>query len=461
MKNIIETVKSFIAANGLIPGKMEWKGLVALSGGADSVCLLMICKRLNLNVEAVHCNFRLRGEESDRDEKFCEGLCEREGVPFHRVHFDTRTYAELHGVSIEMAARELRYDYFEQLRRSIQADAILVAHHRDDSVETVLMNLVRGTGIHGLQGIKPKNGNILRPLLCVGRKDIEEWLHTLGQDYVTDSTNLEDDVVRNKIRLNVIPLLQEINPSVSDNISLTASRVAEAVKVFDDAIRSDVAGVVASNLEDESTPPSDRLLRIDMKALSSVSSREYTLFTILSPLRFTPAQVEDIASNDCRCAGKRWESAGYVLAVDRDCLLVRKKTESLSRSLVIPETGNYVISETENSAERLSVKEIVVGEGDVIDKSPACATLDAAKVKFPLRLRRVRQGDRFMPFGMKGTKLVSDYLTDRKRTVFQKEAQWVLADKDDAIVWLVGERPDGRYCVDGKTIKALVIRYKK
>ena len=223
MKNIIETVKSFIAANSLIPGEMEWKGLVALSGGADSVCLLMICKRLNLNVEAVHCNFRLRGEESDRDEKFCEGLCEREGVPFHRVHFDTRTYAELHGVSIEMAARELRYDYFEQLRRSIQADAILVAHHRDDSVETVLMNLVRGTGIHGLQGIKPKNGNILRPLLCVGRKDIEEWLHTLGQDYVTDSTNLEDDVVRNKIRLNVIPLLQEINPSVSDNISLTAS----------------------------------------------------------------------------------------------------------------------------------------------------------------------------------------------------------------------------------------------
>ena len=461
MKNIIETVKSFMAANNLLPKQKEWKGLVALSGGADSVCLLMICRRLGMNVEAVHCNFRLRGEESDRDEKFCEKLCVRESVPFHRVHFDTRTYAQLHNVSIEMAARELRYGYFEQLRRSIQADAILVAHHRDDSVETVLMNLVRGTGIHGLQGIKPRNGNILRPLLCVGRRDIEEWLHDLGQDYVTDSTNLEDDVVRNKIRLNVIPLLKEINVSVLDNISLTASRITEAVKVFDNAIRSDVASVVSSTLDDDKIPIPDRFLRIDLEALASVSSREYTLFTILSPLRFTPAQIEDIASNDCKRVGKRWESADYVIAINRGCMLVKKKSESSSNCLVIPESGNYVISETENSVERLSIKEILISKGDKIDKSPACATLDAERVKFPIRLRKVKRGDRFMPFGMKGTKLVSDYLTDRKRTVFQKEEQWVLVDKDDNILWLVGERPDGRYCVTGKTIKSLVVRYSK
>ena len=165
--------------------------LVALSGGADSVCLLLAMKRLGYRVEAIHCNFHLRGAESDRDEEFCKRLCEREQIPFHTVHFDTKTYAEVHKVSIEMAARELRYNYFEQLRKAIDAEAILVAHHKNDAVETLLMNLLRGTGIHGLQGIKPRNGRIIRPLLCVSRQEIVEWLNMIGQDYVTDSTNLD------------------------------------------------------------------------------------------------------------------------------------------------------------------------------------------------------------------------------------------------------------------------------
>ena len=210
--------------------------LVALSGGADSVCLLMAMKRLGYAIEAIHCNFHLRGAESDRDEEFCKSLCEREQIPFHTVHFDTKTYAEVHKISIEMAARELRYNYFEQLRKAIDAEAILVAHHMNDSVETLLMNLIRGTGIHGLQGIKPRNGNIIRPLLCVSRKEIVEWLGEIGQDYVTDSTNLEDDVTRNKLRLNIIPLLEEINPAASENIAKTALRMVEAGKVFDDSM---------------------------------------------------------------------------------------------------------------------------------------------------------------------------------------------------------------------------------
>ena len=459
--NLTDKVRTFIAEHRLVPMSGGWKGLVALSGGADSVCLLMICKQLNLNVEAIHCNFRLRGEESDRDERFCEELCKREGVSFHRVHFDTVSYASLHKISIEMAARKLRYDYFEQLRECIGATDILVAHHRDDSVETVLMNLVRGTGIHGLQGIRPRNGHVIRPLLCVGRKDIENWLEHIGQDYVTDSTNLENDVMRNKIRLDVIPLLRSINPSVSDNISRTALRITEAARVFDKAIRSDVSGVVSSTLENKELPESERLLRIDTISLVRTASPEYTLFTILSPLKFSPVQVEEISRNDFSQVGKRWESEEYVLVVDRDCLLVKRKNKRIFQSLSIPETGTYAVGETGNEDGRLRLSVIMTDGNFTIDRSQSCATLDASKVRFPLILRTTEPGDRFMPFGMKGTKLVSDYLTDRKRTVFQKDSQLVLTDKDGRVIWLVGERPDARYCVTDSTIKALVIRYDR
>ncbi len=461
MHPIEQKIKKFISSESLIPQQGKWKGLVALSGGADSVCLLLVCKSLGYDVEAVHCNFHLRGEEADRDEAFCEKLCEREAIPFHRVHFDTLTYASLHKVSIEMAARELRYNYFEQLRVSIEADDILVAHHRDDSVETVIMNLIRGTGIHGLQGIKPRNGHIVRPLLCVGRRDIEAWLKEKGQDFVTDSTNLEDDVVRNKIRLNLLPLLEGINPSVSENIAQTALRMVEAGKVFDNAMRKDVDRVVKSTLSSADIAPADRLMSIDVKALSEVASREYTLQTILSPLLFSPSQVEEISRSDLSQPGKRWESAGHTLIVDRGCLLIKEKSVAERKPFRIPETGTYVISETQSATEKVSVKMQQVDDSFTIDRSSLCATLDADKVRFPLCLRNVKPGERFMPFGMKGTKLVSDYLTDRKRNIFQKEAQLVISDADDNILWLVGERPDGRYCIGKNTINALVIRYFK
>lgn len=461
MPSFLQKIKRFISTGALFPQQGKWKGLVALSGGADSVCLLLVCKSLGYDVEAVHCNFHLRGDEADRDEMFCQQLCEREAVPFHRVHFDTLTYASLHKVSIEMAARELRYNYFEQLRQSIGADDILVAHHRDDSVETVIMNLIRGTGIHGLQGIKPRNGHIVRPLLCVGRKEIEAWLKERGQDFVTDSTNLEDDVVRNKIRLNLIPLLEGINPSVSENIAQTALRMVEAGKVFDNAMRKDVDSVVKSTLSSTDVAPADRLMSIDVKALAEVSSREYTLQTILSPLLFSPSQVEEISRSDLSQSGKRWESATHTLIVDRGSLLVKEKSNADRKPFRIPETGTYVISETLSASEKVSVNVVKVDENFLIDRSPLCATLDADKVRFPLCLRNVKPGERFMPFGMKGTKLISDYLTDRKRNVFQKEAQLVIADAEDNVLWLVGERPDGRYCVGRNTINALVIRYFK
>ena len=184
------------------------KVLVALSGGADSVALLRVLLVLGYHCEAAHCNFHLRGEESDRDERFVNELCKGLGVTLHVTHFDTVAYASRHHVSIEMAAREMRYDWFEQLRKERGMAVIAVAHHRDDSVETFLLNLVRGTGIQGLKGIAPKNGAIVRPLLDVGRTDILAFLASIGQDYVMDSTNQRDEFTRNKLRLNVLPLLR-------------------------------------------------------------------------------------------------------------------------------------------------------------------------------------------------------------------------------------------------------------
>ena len=204
------------------------KVIIALSGGADSVALLCLLQTLGYNCEAAHCNFHLRGKESDRDEAFVCQLCAKRQVPLHIVHFNTVRTAEERHISIEMAARELRYEWFEEIRRKSGANVIAVAHHRDDSVETLLLNLIRGTGINGLRGIRPKNGHIVRPLLCLDRKEIINYLNRTGQDYVTDSTNLQDEYTRNKIRLNLLPMMQEINPSVKESILNTAEHLASS-----------------------------------------------------------------------------------------------------------------------------------------------------------------------------------------------------------------------------------------
>ena len=230
----VDTVSRFIGQHQLLhPGK---KYLVALSGGADSVALLRVMRLLGYDIEAAHCNFRLRGEESDRDEAFCADLCHELSVPMHIAHFDTSAYAEAHHLSIEMAARNLRYGYFRQLMNDIGAEAVVVAHHKDDSVETMLINLIRGTGIKGLTGISPKRDGVVRPLLCVDREQILGFLSHIHQDYVTDSTNLVDDVVRNKIRLNILPLMREINPSVTEAMAATAEKLSMVSAVYDSAM---------------------------------------------------------------------------------------------------------------------------------------------------------------------------------------------------------------------------------
>ena len=281
-KRFVDKVAKFAADNGLLV-KSGGKYIVALSGGADSVALALTLLELRYDVEAAHCNFRLRGAESDRDEAFCTAFCKNNGIPLHVAHFDTREFAALRKVSIEMAARSLRYAWFARLRTDIGAEAICVAHHKDDSVETVLMNLIRGTGIHGLTGIKPRNGNVERPLLCVGRCDIENVLAEIGQTFVTDSTNLETEAVRNKIRLELLPMMRRINPSVSDAVAATAGRLAEVSSVVDTMMSDSITRILGQC-------HGDRLV-FTAKQIEELPAPGTTLFTLLSKFSFTSAHI--------------------------------------------------------------------------------------------------------------------------------------------------------------------------
>ena len=213
---MIDKVRIYIEREiGLRPDDLV---LVALSGGADSTALLLIMKELGYEVKALHCNFHLRGEESNRDQAFVEELCKQNDVPLSVRHFDTEQYAKEQGISIEMAARDLRYDWFREELKALKASCIAVAHHRDDQAETILLNLLRGTGLRGLTGMRPKHDSIIRPLLCLSREEILEYLESKGQDFVTDSTNSERIAQRNRLRLDVIPLLRDINPAAVEHL---------------------------------------------------------------------------------------------------------------------------------------------------------------------------------------------------------------------------------------------------
>lgn len=438
MQKFIHRIEDFISRNHLL--EKDGKYLVALSGGADSVTLLWVLHELRYQIEACHCNFQLRGAESDRDEQFCVQLCEQLGIPLHRIHFDTRLYAEVHKEGIELAARNLRYRYFAQLKEDVEADGICVAHHQDDTVETVLINLIRGAGIQGLTGISAKNGDILRPLLCVDRKEILAYLEEKGQDYVTDSTNLVDDVVRNKIRLNIIPMLKEINPAASKNIAQAAHHLEEANKIL-----SSIA--ICGEKSEDGT------IRVAVLEIEAAASAEYALYSSLSPYGFRGKAITEILAS-LHSTGKTWTSETHQLVIDRDCILIREKQTEAFQGMKIPETGCYVLPRGEKI--KLSIRE------REIDFSPSkeqfLITLDADAVTFPLHLRLAQNGDTFHPFGMKGKKLVSDYLTDRKKNLFEKQSQLVLEDAKGQIIWVVGERTSELCKIKEDTKKILYIQ---
>ena len=454
-------VNDFIGRHQLL--SRDGLHLVALSGGADSVALLLVLRRLDYHVEAVHCNFHLRGEESDRDEAFVKNLCLEQDVKLHLIHFETREYAVVHQVSIEMAARELRYRCFEQLRQDIGAETVCVAHHRDDANETLLMNLMRGAGIHGLTGIRPRNGSIVRPLLDVSRQEIEDYLNSIGQTYVTDSTNLEPDVLRNKIRLQLLPLMEQLQPGTADNLARSAYYLSEAEKVYNaeiahekDEYLSSTRGLspVCEVHEAHGDCPlcvsgnQHFSFLISHSSLITSPSPLCLLHELLTPLGFNRTQIEQILSATDE-SGRAFTSPTHILVIDRDRLVVEPIQEPM-KPMLIPEPGRYRLDE--NVCLDVSITDDVT-----VSKTPDVATLDAERIQFPLTVRPVQQGDRFQPYGMQGQKLVSDFLTDQKLNLLEKRRQLVVTDATGAILWLVGRRTSHRYRVTPDTTKVLRI----
>lgn len=441
---MLEKVKEYIHKENLI--KDNTKIIVGLSGGMDSMVLLDILMLLGYRCMAAHCNFHLRGDESNRDEIFVKKWCKSIDIPYTSINFDTKQYAVDRKISIEMAARELRYNWFETLRKHYKADYIAVAHHKDDSVETVLLNLIRGTGIKGLTGISAKNGYVVRPLLCISRSEIENYISERDIPYATDSTNNEDLYLRNSLRLNVIPLLETLNPSVKDTIYQTSRNLTEAEKVYSKSIQKSIKEVFSNN-------------KIDIDQLRQTASPRSVLFELLAPYNFTPSTIEDISESIDSISGKVFfsdssadlEKKKYRLIKDRNSFLLNVVNETNN------ENETYFIEKGINEINipiNIKIKKLSSSADIVFNKHTIY--IDADKIKYPLVLRKWRSGDWFIPFGMKGRKKLSDYFTDRKFSLKDKEDAWLLASGDD-IVWIVGERNDDRFKISENTKQIISI----
>ena len=427
MREVEEKVRNFIRKHSLM--KEGTRVVVGLSGGPDSVCLAHLMDALGYEVVVAHCNFHLRGEESMRDEQFVVSLCQQMNWQLHRTDLDTETYAHQQGISIEMAARDYRYDWFRRLKEEVEAEAIAVGHHQDDNVETLLLNLTRGTGIKGLCGMQPKNGDVVRPLLCLTRKEILTHLEAIGQDYVTDHTNLEDEYARNKIRLDVLPLLERINPGAMKNLASTQENLTEVMKVYQQSMQDAIATCVEQKENGEA--------HIHIQKLLSLPSPISVLHEVLSPLGFNKSQLKQVqdAINEC---GKVFVSENRRILIDRQ----------------------HIIVEAEHYPMPNITQKVVSIEDLHIEKDPRHAYLDADKLHGELTLRTPQKGDSFAPFGMGGKrKLLSDFLTDQKLSLFEKEHQPLLMDGDE-IAWVVGRRSSELYRVDDATRQVVCLSSK-
>ena len=427
-----EKVERFIRQQGLLTGRRSV--LVGLSGGADSVALLGVLVRLGYPCRALHCNFHLRGEESDRDEAFAHRFADSLGVPFMKVDFDTSGYALVHHESIEMAARSLRYHWFEEQRQAFDAEAIAVAHHRDDSVETLLMNLLRGSGLHGLGGIRPRNGKVVRPLLVVSRTEIEEWLRVQGWDYVTDSSNLSDAYTRNFIRLRVLPLLEQLNPAARETIARSAAHLSAAELLFDYIVEEARKAVFVTT---------DSL---SIEALLRYPAPETLLYEWLRPYGFSRIVVGELFEALTGLSGKQFYSATHRVLKDRDRLYIAPlQMQPAWLPVEIPvATGELTYPLRLSCSLREHTADFKM------ERTPDVAYFDADKLPDTLLLRLPQTGDWFIPFGMRGRKKLSDYFAGQKMTRWEKSQQPLLCAAD-AIVWVVGRRVDDRFRVEEST----------
>jgi len=403
------------------------KLLIAISGGLDSVVLAKLCYDLQFSIAFAHCNFQLRGEESDSDETFVKQLAADWNIKVFTKKFKTESFATNEKLSIQMAARTLRYEWFQEIANTYAYDYILTAHHKDDALETFLINLSRGTGIEGLTGIPEQNGIVVRPLLSFTRSEIKNFAEENDLQWKEDSSNASTKYIRNRIRHDIVPLLKELNPAFMDNFERTQVHLRESKDILHESIKN-----LRNQLVEKLT---DDQCRIEIAALQKLPNPKAYTYELLKEYGFnTWKDVSDLLTGQ---SGKQLFSRDYRLIKDRAYLLLQKrsKKEIASETILINDSESII-----KTPIRLQIEEVTC----ITNTGKNVLYIEKEMLKFPLILRKWQKGDYFYPFGMKGKKKLSKYFKDEKYSLIDKENQWLLCSRDD-IVWIIGKRSDNRY----------------
>ncbi|WP_372949081.1 tRNA lysidine(34) synthetase TilS [Mariniphaga sp.] len=422
----------------------QQKVLLAVSGGTDSMVLLHLFEKSEFDYSVVHCNFQLRESDSDKDEEFVRQQVLMHGVPFFSTRFDTEDYARVNGISVEMAARELRYNYFEKIRAENNYDFIATAHHQDDLLETFFLNLSRKTGIRGLTGIKEKSGQIIRPLLFASRTNIEDFAQANYISFREDHTNSEVVYQRNFIRHRILPVFSELNPVFKKNLSETIENLRDVEDVFSFLIQKEIKNIIF----DEGNEVS-----VSIEKLRQFEFPKVLLFEILTPFNFNANVIQQIFKSLENLPGKQFFSKTHRLVKDRENLFITPLPEPENRIFYIEKDDIELFAPLDFTLEKRSIK------GFEIIKNSNVACLDIEKLEFPLLIRKWKQGDYFQPLGMTGFKKISDFLIDEKIPIHQKENTWLLCS-GQKVVWVMGHRIDNRFKITEKTKQVLQIEIR-
>lgn len=424
------------------------KILVTVSGGVDSVVMCDLFHKAGFSFGIAHCNFNLRSKESDGDECFVKSLAEKYRVSFHKKSFDASLVAKRKKISVQMAARELRYEWLSRLAKDKEYDFIATAHHLDDSIETFFINILRGTGIAGLQGVPVKQGLIIRPILFANKKIIRSYAEENNLSWREDSSNFTDKYLRNNIRHHLIPSLKKLNHGFEKTISKELSYFKDAADIFKKFIADKKQEIVTEE---------GKIIRLNIQKLKESGYAETILHELLRSYDFTPETTELIAQRLYTTAGKKFLSPTYRLIKDRDFLIITpKKVDEKASEFLLKENQH----EFQNEKLHLQTEIIKGNLSDIKDKSSSVAYLNYDKLGFPLKIRKWKGGDFFYPLGMKGKKKLSDFFIDQKIPVHEKENTWVL-ESDNNIAWVIGHRIDNRYKVAPNSRKIYMISSKK
>lgn len=433
---MLQKFQNHINANfGFLKDK---KLLLAISGGMDSMVLVHLFQKLNLNFALAHCNFQLRGAESDGDENFVAAYAKLNNIACFITKFDTSNYSKENKLSTQVAARNLRYNWFNEILEQEKFDYIVTAHHADDVAETFMINLSRGTGLDGLTGIPSQNGNIIRPMLPFSRKEIEAYVLENKLKWREDSSNASDKYLRNKIRHHVIPVFKEINESFLQSFQNTLEHLNQEQSLINDAVQMVYEKVVSEeNLQ----------LKINISALLHYKNHKAYLYQWLNKYGFSA--WNDVYNLIEAQSGKQILSEKYILLKDRDFLILSKKEKTNFEEIVI-----HSITEKTNFPLKLTL----CNQSDISNQLKNVIFVDENKIQFPLTIRKWKEGDYFYPFGMQGKKKVSKFFKDEKFTLFQKQDTWIL-ESNNKIVWIIGYRADERFKTENTTQTIIQITY--